>query len=259
MAMHDKLIRDHRFVQSGLRTAGVFLGERSRNGEPLPEFIGARPQDLNSLMLGLLESHSLMTNSSLDPVIQTAVIAFGFVFIHPFEDGNGRMHRALIHHTLAERGFAQAGMIFPVSAVMLERIAKYQRTLRTFSSPLMASIQWETTTEGNVEVLNETADLYRFGDYTAIVEFLYHCVEHTILELLPKEVHHLECYDKAVTAISVRLDMPSNQIRNLIMFITQNGMKLSLHRREKEFAALTDDEVAAIEADVAKAFAEGEE
>ncbi|MFC0220163.1 Fic family protein [Pseudochelatococcus lubricantis] len=27
-----------------------------------------------------------------------AVLAFGFVYIHPFEDGNGRLHRYLIRH-----------------------------------------------------------------------------------------------------------------------------------------------------------------
>ncbi|HIP51694.1 MAG TPA: hypothetical protein EYG94_06355 [Campylobacterales bacterium] len=32
------------------------------------------------------------------------MIAFSFVYIHPLEDGNGRIHRYLIHHVLAERG-----------------------------------------------------------------------------------------------------------------------------------------------------------
>jgi len=49
--------------------------------------------------------------------------------------------------------------------------------------------------------------------------------------------------------------MPQNQMRDLIMFITQNGMKLPLGRRRKEFAALSDDEVMMIEAVVADAFA----
>ncbi len=44
-------------------------------------------------------------------------------------------------------------------------------------------------------------------------------------------------------------------MRDLIMFITQNGMKLPLGRRRKEFAALSDDEVMMIEAVVADAFA----
>jgi hypothetical protein len=37
------LIEDTRFVRAGLRMDGVFLGERDHHGDPLPEFIGARP------------------------------------------------------------------------------------------------------------------------------------------------------------------------------------------------------------------------
>ena len=254
--MHGKLIQDNRFVAKGLRSEGVFLGERNRDGEPVPEFIGARPQDLPSLMQGLLDSHRIMSGGSVEPVIHAALIAFGFIFMHPFEDGNGRLHRALVHHILAERKFAPAGMVFPISAVMLERIEEYRQALRDFSSPLMTSIEWQPTPKGNVEVLNDTADLYRFGDYTALAEYLYTCVVHTITTLLPKEVHYLKCYDLALTAIGEHIDMPGNQIRDLIMFITQNGMKLPLRRRQKEFSSLTDAEVLAIEKDVAEAFSQ---
>jgi len=50
------LIEDTRFVHAGLRPDGIFLGERDHNGDPLPEFIGARPDDLTDLMGGLLEA-----------------------------------------------------------------------------------------------------------------------------------------------------------------------------------------------------------
>ena len=259
LKMHEALIQDHRFVAKGFRTEGVFLGERDREGEPQPEFIGARPQDIESLIQGLVDSHRIMTEASIDPVINAAAIAFGLVFIHPFEDGNGRMHRALIHQILAERSFAPPGIVFPISAVMLERIEEYQSILREYSSPLMQSIQWQPTEKGDVEVLNDTVDLYRYGDYTAIAEFLYRSVEQTISELLPKEVSYLTSYDKAQKAIGNRIDIPANQIRNLIMFITQNDMKLPLRRREKDFAALSDEEVLAIEKDVAHAFSMQEE
>jgi hypothetical protein len=55
-------------------------------------------------------------------------------------------------------------------------------------------------------------------------------------------------------AIDDRLDMPGNQVCDLIMFITQNGMKLPLGRRRKEFAALSDNEVMMIEAVVADGY-----
>jgi len=188
LRMHDELIHDHRFVAQGLRTQGVFLGERDRDGEPIPEFIGARAADLPGLMAALLASHRIMTERDVDPIIHAALIAFGFVFIHPFEDGNGRLHRALIHHILAERGFAPAGLVFSVSAVMLERIHDYREALRQHSGPLMPFIEWQPNAQRNVDALNDTADLYRFGDYTALAEFLYACVEHTITQLLPDEV-----------------------------------------------------------------------
>lgn len=41
----------------------------------------------------------------LDAVLAAAIVAFAFIYIHPFADGNGRLHRYLIHHVLAERGF----------------------------------------------------------------------------------------------------------------------------------------------------------
>src|SRR5947209_6095131 len=40
------LIEDTRFIAAGLRPDGVFLGERDHHGDPLPEFIGARPEDV---------------------------------------------------------------------------------------------------------------------------------------------------------------------------------------------------------------------
>ena len=46
--LHTVLIEDTRFTRAGLRPDGVFLGERDHEGDPLPEFIGARPQDLRA-------------------------------------------------------------------------------------------------------------------------------------------------------------------------------------------------------------------
>ena len=57
-----------------------------------------------------------------DEELSAVVIAFGFAFIQPFEDGNGRLHRNIIHHVLAKRKFSQQGIIFPISASILDQI-----------------------------------------------------------------------------------------------------------------------------------------
>jgi Fic/DOC family len=248
------LIEDTRFVRAGLRPDGVFLGERDHSGDPLPEFIGARPGDLNDLMAGLLEANDRMREDGLDPVLKATATAFGFVYIHPFQDGNGRMHRCLIHHVLAERRFTPPGMVFPVSSVMLDRIDDYRTTLQAHSGPLMPFIEWRPTPERNVEVLNDTADFYRYFDCTAQAEFLYACVRRTVEEDLPREIGYLRRHDEALRHIMNAVEMPDRLADNLVMFIRQNNGSLSKKRRKGEFNKLTDDEVTLIEEIVRKAF-----
>lgn len=245
--LHGVLIEDNRFIHAGLRPDGVFLGERDHMGDPMPEFIGAKPEDVPGLLGGMFDANERMRKSGLDPVLQAAATAFGFVYIHPFQDGNGRLHRCLIHHVLAERRFTPPGMVFPVSSVMLDRIDDYRRTLQGHSGPLMAFIDWRATANRNVDVLNETADLYRYFDCTAEAEFLYDCVARTIEHDLPREIDFLKRQDEAQRRIGEVVEMPDRLLQSLLMFLRQNGGSLSKKRRQDEFAALTDEEVAQIE------------
>jgi len=253
--LHRVLIEDTRFVSAGLRPDGVFLGERGRYGDPLPEFIGARPDNLEDLMGGLVEANDRMRDDGVDPVLKAAATAFGFVYVHPFQDGNGRVHRCLIHHVLAERKFTPPGMVFPVSSVMLDRIDDYRAALQAHSRPLMPFIEWRPTPERNVEVLNETADLYRYFDCTVEAEFLYACVRRTVEQDLPREIDYLSRHDEAIRRIMDAVEMPDRVAEDLVLFIRQNDGSLSKKRREGEFKNLRDDEVASVESIVNDAFA----
>ena len=253
--LHGVLIEDSRFVRAGLRTDGVFVGERDHNNEPLPEFIGARAADLADLMTGMLEANDRMRDDGLDPVLQAAATAFGFVYAHPFEDGNGRLHRCLIHHVLAERKFTPLGMVFPVSSVMLDRIDDYRNTLQAHSAPLMPFIDWRPPPERNVKVLNDTADLYRYFDCTEAAEFLFACVRRTVENDLPREIDYLRRHDLSVRRIMDAVEMPDRLAEDLVMFVRQNRGTLSKQRRESEFSKLHDDEVVLIERIVGDAYA----
>jgi hypothetical protein len=183
----------------------------------------------------------------LDAVIAAAMLAFGFVYIHPFEDGNGRIHRYLIHHILARRGYNPPGVHFPVSAAILTRIDEYRAVLESYSRRLLPVIAWQPTAANNVRVLNDTADFYRFFDATPHAEFLYACVRQTIERDLPDETKFLENFDRFRTLVESIVDMPDRTLNNLFGFLRQSRGRLSKRAREKEFAALTDDETRTIE------------
>jgi Fic family protein len=247
------VIEDTRFVQLGLRGEGGFVGEHDRdNRMPLPDHISARHEDLPSLIEGIAAFDQ--RSKGLDAVVAAAAVAFGFVYVHPFVDGNGRIHRYLIHHVLAQRGYNPAGVVFPVSAAIFERINDYRIVLEDYSKRLLPLIKWEPTDRGNVRVLNDTADYYRYFDATPHTEFLYACVKKTIEEDLPHETDHLRRYDQFRERIQSIVDMPDNTVDLLFRFFRQNGGRLSNRARDKEFAQLTDAEAAAAEQAYARSF-----
>lgn len=241
--LQEEVIVDNRFIHMGYRNEGGFIGSHDRSTNmPIPSHISARHQDLDTLMQGLIETAALLKESDFPPVLAAAVIAFGFVFIHPFEDGNGRLHRYLLHHVLTETGFTPKGLVFPVSSAILKRIPDYVATLENYSKPRLSFVEWRTTDKGNVEVLNETIDLYRFFDATPQAEFLYGCVHETITKILPDEVEYLRQYDEMKAFVNNRIDMPDRTADLLIRFLHQNDGKLSNRARDKEFSSLTDEE-----------------
>ena len=188
-----------------------------------------------------------MESASFNPVLTAALIAFGFVFIHPFEDGNGRLHRYLIHHILTTMKFTPQGIIFPVSAAILERISDYRKVLESYSHPILDFIQWKKTPKNNVEVLNDTLDYYRYFDATVQTEFLFECVDYTINTIIPDEVSYLQKYDAMKVWLDDRFQMPDKTIALLIRFLAHNNGKFSQRAREKEFVTITEKEVKSIE------------
>ncbi|MCD6178915.1 MAG: Fic family protein, partial [Bacteroidales bacterium] len=222
------VIENPRFVDMGYRKKGGFVGDRDRETlSPIPDHISAKQNDIGRLMNGLIETNNLLLSNEIDAVLAASVIAFGFVFIHPFVDGNGRIHRYLIHHVLAKKQFSQQGLIFPVSASILNHIADYQKVLESYSVPLLDFIEWEETSDHNVEVINNTIDYYRYFDATKQAEFLYECVKDTIDNIIPEEVTYLIKYEEFKSYIDSTFEMPDSLVSLLVRFLEQNNGELS--------------------------------
>jgi hypothetical protein len=243
------VIDNPRFTKMGWRQQEGFIGEHDRRtGTPIPDHISARWKDLDVLIDGMIAAdQKLEKDTGFDAVLAAAMVAFGFVFIHPFVDGNGRIHRYLIHHVLLRKEYVSRGIIFPVSAIILQRLDEYRRVLENFSAARLDLIEWKPDDNNNVEILNETIDLYRYFDATKQAEFLYSCVRQTIEETIPEEVDYLGKYDLIKNYLDDHFEMPDKIVALLVRFLEQGKGRLSERARTKEFAALTDEEVKRIE------------
>jgi hypothetical protein len=141
------VIEDARFVHVGLRTEGGFVGTNDRRTqEPIPVHISARAEDLPSLVEGIVAYDERVANTGIDPVLLAAAISFGFAYVHPFEDGNGRLHRWLIHHVLAVGGYNPPGVAFPVSAAIYREIPRYTAVLESYSKQTLMPRKKEEST-----------------------------------------------------------------------------------------------------------------
>lgn len=253
--LQQLVIESKRFTKMGIRTQQGFIGDRDRvSKDPIPDHISAKHQDLATLMNGFVQTEKKLVNSTIDPVLAATVLAFGFVFIHPFVDGNGRIHRYIMHHILANMDYTQQGMIFPVSASILNHIKDYNTVLETYSHPILEFIEWKSTSDHNVEVLNETIDYYRYFDATKQAEFLYDCVQDTILNIIPQEVAYLAKYDEFKNYADEVFEMPDDMVLLLVRFLEQGNGKLSQRALKKEFSTLTTIEVEEIQKNYVEIF-----
>lgn len=245
---------DERFANDDFRTEQNYVGQTVSFGKELVHFVAPKSEDIPELMEGMFDAYKRMMSSEIHPIVITAAISFGFVFMHPFDDGNGRIHRFLIHNILAKLRFTPKGLIFPVSATMLRKIKEYDKTLEIFSKPLLPLIDYELDSEGRMVVNNETVMHYRYIDMTAITERLFGFIQDTIENELVLELDFIINYDKAKRAIRDIVDMPDRHIDLFIHLCIENNGRLSKNKRKTRFKKLTDDEVVQMEECVRSAF-----
>lgn len=253
IALQNQIV-DLRFRESEYRTSQNYVGEAVGWRHEKVHYVCPKPEHIAELMGGLIAAHRRMDQGLVSAVAHAGAIAYGFVFLHPFEDGNGRIHRFLIHNILARRRFTPEGIMFPVSAAMLNNRAEYDASLEAFSRPLMELADYSLDEQGRMTVHGDTALWYRYIDLTPQVEALFRFINRTIEAELVNELTFLANYDTAKQAIQEIVDMPDRQIDLFILCCHQNNCRLAKNKRTRFFDWLSDDEVARLEQAVQAAY-----
>lgn len=179
----------------------------------------------------------------IDPVVAASIISFGFVFIHPFMDGNGRLSRFLFHHALCQSGKLEKGLLLPVSVAMKRHENDYLATLQQYSRQARAcwSVRW--IDEGQYEfTFRGTPAIYRYWDATPCVEFGYRMAEQALEIELRQETKFLAAYDRITRAVNEEFDLRGSDLATLVQCCLDNGGILSKKRR-KQFVGRVPENV----------------
>lgn len=259
----QQAIVEPRFANQGWRSEltdpedrQVYVGETLGPGSERVHYAAPKPEDLDGLMSGFIMMAwqviegplAERTESPTPTLVAAAVVSFAFDFLHPFSDGNGRIHRFLLHHVLARRNFGPKGIILPVSAVILNRPREYDQALESFSKPLMERVEYTMDDRLRMTVTNETVDFYRYIDCTELTRITIDFIRETIESELPAELRYLTKYDEIRGNMRDVVELPDRVADLFVKLCRQKGGRLSKRKRElPEFLVLTDMEIAALE------------
>ena len=257
----QKAIVDPRFATGGWRNEideQVYVGETLGPNLERVHYVAPKPENIEELMEAFLAMSRRITNrrvrttagtvvtvrSNFPTLVAAAIVSFVFDFLHPFSDGNGRIHRFLLHHVLARNGFGPEGIIFPVSAVILSRPREYDQALESFSKPLMELLEYTMDDRQRVTVINDTTDFYRYIDCTELTKITIEFIRETIETELPAELRYLANYDEIRAKMRDVADVPNRIADLFVKLCRQNNGRLSNKKRgHPDFAQLTSEEM----------------
>jgi Fic family protein len=129
LAIHRRLLEraPHNRTAGRLRSGQNWIGGNDYN--PCgADFVPPPPEEVNRLLADLCRA---MNDDTFSPLVQAALVHAQFETIHPFDDGNGRTGRALVHVIFRRRELAPR-FLPPISVVFAGAREKYIGGLTRF-------------------------------------------------------------------------------------------------------------------------------
>ncbi len=251
--LQNAIVRDVYSLEASYRTRQNWLEDATGR----VTFFPPPPDNLRRIMAGW-EAFMNDQDRCADPLIKAACAAFGLVYLHPFMDGNGRLHRFLIHHVLARSGLLENGILIPVSAVILKHIPDYHAVLTGFSNPVTRLWDYRRGDIEPIVLRTPGARPYQYFNADREVTFLHEMLRRAVREEIPAELAWLKGYDTAFAQLNAELNLPQKDLSTLIRMARSNGGKLSRNRR-RQYGHLPDEVFDRVEQVVGEAFGGGTE
>ncbi|OHY79853.1 Fic family protein [Marinobacter sp. AC-23] len=249
--LHDNILGTST-IRHGLRQSPVFVGSGTQEMGSYVHYVAPDADDVEPMLKGL--QTFMEKTKSKNPIIRAAVASFGFVFIHPMADGNGRISRFLINDTLRRDSALPEPLLLPISATITKSTtsrSSYDRILEQYSRPLMdqttSDIRFgerKTYPDGVVSDFEFSGSdtlrpAWRYPDLTEQSEYLFHIIHETIEYEMRNQIQSHQAHVKARERVKDFLEGPDEHIDRIIRSIEMNNGQIS-NKLKKEFSALAD-------------------
>ena len=148
----DDLLRAHKLMMQGLikengmfrsEGVGIFDGDKLIHMAPPADLVAGEVEDL----------FTWYENSDLHPLVKSGIFHYEFEFIHPFQDGNGRMGR--FWHTVLLGTYNEVFYWLPVEELIQSRQKDYYDALAMSDKKVDAAYFVELILELILEALKE--------------------------------------------------------------------------------------------------------
>jgi Fic family protein len=165
-------------IEVGLYRTGEMQVVSGAMGKEKVHFEAVKPELVKTEMDKFLDWFN--NENHLDPVLKAAIAHFWFIIIHPFDDGNGRIGRAITDMMLAraessgERFYSMSSQILTERKLYYEVLQKVQHS----SGDITEWIDWflhclknaMLSTENTTQKLVRKAEFWKLHEHTPVNE-----------------------------------------------------------------------------------------
>lgn len=256
-------ILGERVLRTGMRRSPVFVGSSAHFDVTVVRYIAPEFSAVPHLLDGLREFERRTRPQGLDQarsLLRATAIAFGFVYIHPLSDGNGRVHRLLINDVLMRDGLVPNGVILPVSSTIVKSSAlrgEYEEVLDSISSRQVrryvqdyffgAEVECEDGVLSNFhfKAYADALPMWRYPDLTRHAGYLARIVRKTIVDNMTDEAEVLARHDEARRRLKRAFEMPDGDADRIIRSLRQNNGQVTNVLGERYGPVFEDPGIAA--------------
>lgn len=257
-------------VSHGYRKSPVFVGQTFHRSQTVL-YLAPPAEDVAAMLEGI--ETFLDRTQRQSSVLRATIASFGFVYVHPLSDGNGRVHRFLINDILRRDGATPEGVILPISvAISADQTSRrgYDEVLDTISLPLMEHIRSDILFDSTSQTYPDGVEsdlifdrndvarpVWRYADYSAHVTYMAEVINTTIVHHMREEAIYLRNHDNARLALKEICEMPDSMADRIIRSVNENQAETAGKHLRKQYSHVTEDTWAEFVKAVRKAFADG--